>query len=271
MGCGLTSDDCDNVADALHQAGIQQKYTTKRFRKAIELCKHTSNAKYVESCQLGVTLSALKHGCNTDAQMSCNIDFYDTLRAYKITQKLMRNNVLLSTFKSPEKRRLQLIKEAQILSDHLNVTPTNEKSKHIIKKFIGTVSVDSGQLTIVDPSYVLPLDTDLKSKTNPLLKHALTYDKVTNLTRDDNIGMGWYEGIHLSNFGGDGTFPVIGTFKKQKCETMKYKCKDHTKCNRYDLTNELSHREHCDWWQLVKTEIIFDPDLFPLKSVKKFG
>jgi hypothetical protein len=75
------------------------------------------------------------------------------------------------------------------------------------RQFLGVVSVDSGTLIISDPAYCLPhIERD---------KPGVDYEAV--VAADTSLASSYLgDGLVLllSNFGGDGTFPVFGEFEE---------------------------------------------------------
>ena len=73
------------------------------------------------------------------------------------------------------------------------------------RRYFGNVEVDSGTLLVADPCYVLPQAAD--SKPGVDYQAVLDSDLIPHANR-----IGGKPVILLSNFGGDGSFPVFGEF-----------------------------------------------------------
>ena len=74
------------------------------------------------------------------------------------------------------------------------------------RRMIGIVEVDSGTVIISDPAYVLPRAEDNRPGTD--------YSAVLrDLTAAHATQLGGQGVVLLSNFGGDGPYPVYGEFE----------------------------------------------------------
>ena len=73
------------------------------------------------------------------------------------------------------------------------------------RQFLGEVEVDSGTLVISDPAYCLPH----RERDKPGVDYQAVIDADVSVT-SSYLGNGLV--LLISNFGGDGTFPVFGEF-----------------------------------------------------------
>ena len=75
------------------------------------------------------------------------------------------------------------------------------------RRFFGVVEVDSGTLLVGDPTYVLP-----RKETG---HEAVDYAEVIAADHSQSDAIRLAEGptLLISNFGGDGTFPVFGEYE----------------------------------------------------------
>lgn len=69
---------------------------------------------------------------------------------------------------------------------------------------VGSIGVDSGQIMIVDPCYVL--DDDYRPELNPT---GGKYDEVCRATIDRNHGETSFGAFATSTLHGDGVYPVV--------------------------------------------------------------
>lgn len=75
------------------------------------------------------------------------------------------------------------------------------------RKLIGSVGVDSGQVMIVDPCYVL--EDDFQPDSEPT---GLPYDECCRITLgEEGAGLTSFEGVVSSTAYGDGCYPVYAT------------------------------------------------------------
>lgn len=74
------------------------------------------------------------------------------------------------------------------------------------RQFLGLVDVDSGTIVISDPAYCLPN----RDRDKPGLDYEAVIQADTTVT-STYLGNGLV--LLISNFGGDGTFPVYGEFE----------------------------------------------------------
>lgn len=74
------------------------------------------------------------------------------------------------------------------------------------RQFLGLVEVDSGTIVISDPAYCLPH----RDRGKPGVDYQAVIDADTSVT-SSYLGNGLV--LLISNFGGDGTFPVFGEFE----------------------------------------------------------
>jgi len=75
------------------------------------------------------------------------------------------------------------------------------------RQFLGVVEVDSGTLVISDPAYCLPH----QDRDKPGVDYEAVISADTSVT-SSYLGNGLV--LLISNFGGDGTFPVFGEFEE---------------------------------------------------------
>jgi hypothetical protein len=80
---------------------------------------------------------------------------------------------------------------------------TNDDEVEFDSKFLGVVEVDSGTLLIADPAYVLPRAQDKQP--------GIDYSKILEATTPAGP-IGGQPVLLVQSFGGDGTYPVFGTF-----------------------------------------------------------
>lgn len=73
------------------------------------------------------------------------------------------------------------------------------------RRVIGIIEVDSGTVVVGDPAYALP------SKEHG--KPGIDYSLIPDLTGAPAYQLGGEPVVLLSNFGGDGAYPVIGEFE----------------------------------------------------------
>lgn len=73
------------------------------------------------------------------------------------------------------------------------------------RRFLGMVEVDSGTLLIGDPTYVLPRAATRRA--------GVDYQEVIEAVASEVASrLGGQPVLLLQNFGGDGSFPVVGEF-----------------------------------------------------------
>jgi hypothetical protein len=75
----------------------------------------------------------------------------------------------------------------------------------IERRLLGFVEVDSGTLLIGDPTYVLPRASEGRS--------GVDYQAVIDAPMVDGARLAGQPALLLSNFGGDGSYPVIGEYE----------------------------------------------------------
>ncbi len=71
----------------------------------------------------------------------------------------------------------------------------------LVRRFLGMVEVDSGTLLLGDPTYCLPHAAHGKS--------GIDYQAVIDAPIETSLYLNGRPVLLLSNFGGDGSFPVI--------------------------------------------------------------
>lgn len=74
------------------------------------------------------------------------------------------------------------------------------------RRMIGIVEVDSGTVIISDPAYALPRSQDSR----PGMDYSVVLRDLTGAHATQLDGQGV---VLLSNFGGDGPYPVFGEFE----------------------------------------------------------
>lgn len=94
---------------------------------------------------------------------------------------------------------------------------------------VGECDVDSGQIMIIDPCYVLHDNDEIVGGNHgddkPTYDELLAaYDLRENLTR---VGpMSWQGGVVTSDFGGDGTFPVYAEMDGHRVLSLTIEFRD---------------------------------------------
>ena len=92
-----------------------------------------------------------------------------------------------------------------------------KKAQHqVLWRELGEVAVDTGRMVVCDPHYLRGVDPERFC--NQLLKggdhveHLLDGGGILNGAKIENTWGKKYLGLTLPHFGGDGVFPVYGTF-----------------------------------------------------------
>jgi len=76
---------------------------------------------------------------------------------------------------------------------------------NVERRVIGVIEVDSGTVVVGDPVYALPYADRSKA--------GIDYSALPDLTGAPAYQLGDQPVVLLSNFGGDGAYPVIGEFE----------------------------------------------------------
>ena len=90
----------------------------------------------------------------------------------------------------------------------------------MVRVKVGECDVDSGQIMIIDPCYVLRDDDVIAGhgEDKPTYQELLAaYD---HLKKDHNGPFAWELGIVTASFGGDGTFPVYAEMDDDRIQSL---------------------------------------------------